>query len=426
MMLLPHIAGRVFDTPLLIARAKLDVILGVIIPRFCGHDLPPNFLSVATGGYEVTPDGVALLPVYGTLVRRTVGLAAQSGLTSYATLAQQLAAALADQSVKAILLDIDSPGGEAGGVFDLADQIFAARKVKPIWAVADEEAYSAAYALAASASKIYIPRTGGVGSIGVIAVHCDQSQADTDEGLKYTAIYAGDHKNDLSPHEPLSDPARANLQTEVSRVYDLFVAAVARARKLDPDAVKATEAKLFFGPDAVAASLADKSGTFQDALTDLTASVKPTPRRLGIAPLRNLSRKDTAMTTESDPHANTETETAAPLATARPATPSLDLENVRAQARADARAEALAYVAEVNELCQLAGRPEKATAFIAKGTPTAEIRHALLNAKAAASDALTILSQHDGLTSGAAAPQIDTAAIYAARNAQSGKPQKEK
>ena len=127
MTLLPHVAGRVFDAPLLIARAKLDTILGVLAPRLRGETLPFG-AKPTMRDYEVQ-NGVAIIPVVGTLVRRTVGLEAQSGLTSYGLIAERLDAALADNAVKGILLDIDSPGGEAGGVFDLADKIFAARKV---------------------------------------------------------------------------------------------------------------------------------------------------------------------------------------------------------------------------------------------------------------------------------------------------------
>jgi signal peptide peptidase SppA len=199
--------------------------------------------------------------------------------------------------VKGILLDIDSPGGEAGGVFDLADKIFAARKVKPIWAVANDEAFSAAYAIAAAADKIYLSRTGGVGSVGVIAVHLDQSMAEADAGLKYTAVFAGEHKNDLSPHEPLSDPARAQLQAEVDRVYALFTESVARMRGLDLAAVKATEAALYFGEQSLAVGLADRIGTMGDALSDLTKKIA----RPSTTTIRRMERKENPMTENTQP-----------------------------------------------------------------------------------------------------------------------------
>lgn len=402
MTLLPHIAGRVFDAPLLIARAKLDTILGVLVPRLRGESLPFGAKPV-TRDYEVE-NGIAIIPVVGTLVRRTIGLEAQSGLMSYALIAERLDAALQDTAVKAILLDIDSPGGEAGGVFDLADKIFAARKVKPIWAVANDEAFSAAYAIAAAADRIYLSRTGGVGSIGVIAVHLDQSVAEADAGLRYTAIYAGEHKNDLSPHEPLSDPARAQLQTEVDRVYALFTETVARMRGLDLAAIKETEAALYFGEQSVAAGLADRIGTMGDALSDLTKKIA----RPSSLTTRTLKRKETPMTENTQPAEDMD-----------PDMESIpDLAALKADLKEEAKAEAMAYVAEVTELCQLAGVPDKAAAFITKAAPAAEVRKALLETRAAQADATAIAGQIPANANPTtnAEPKIDTAAIYAARN----------
>jgi signal peptide peptidase SppA len=394
MTLLPHIAGRVFDTPLLIARAKLDTILGVIVPRLRGEALPFS-TKPALRDYQVT-SGIAVIPIVGTLVRRTVGLEAQSGLMSYGLIAERLDAALQDNAVKGILLDIDSPGGEAGGVFDLADKIFAARKYKPIWAVANDEAFSAAYAIAASAERVYLSRTGGVGSIGVIAIHLDQSEAEADAGLKYTAIYAGEHKNDLSPHKPLSDPARAQLQTEVDRIYELFTVSVARMRGIDLAAIKGTEAALYFGEQSVTIGLADRIGTMGDALSDLTKKVAHPPATIN----RNLERKEIPMT-EATEQPITSTE----------AMPDL------AALQQQARTEAMSYVTEITELCQLAGVPDKALAFISKSTPTAEVRKALLDARATQADATAIAGQIPANTNPTdAEPKIDTAAIYATRN----------
>lgn len=402
MTILPHIAGRVFDAPLLIARAKLDTILGVLTPRLRGESLPFGSKPIARD-YEIS-NGIAIIPVVGTLVRRTVGLEAQSGLTSYGLIGERLDAALQDSAVKGILLDIDSPGGEAGGVFDLADKIFAARKVKPIWAVANDEAFSAAYAIAAAADRIYLSRTGGVGSIGVIAVHLDQSVAEADAGLKYTAIYAGEHKNDLSPHEPLSDPARAQLQTEVDRVYELFATSVARMRGIELTAVKATEAALYFGDQSIAVGLADRIGTMGDALSDLTKKIA----RPSSLTTRTLKRKETPMTENTQPAEDMD-----------PDMESIpDLAALKADLKIEAKAEAMAYVAEVTELCQLAGVPDKAAAFITKAVPAAEVRKALLETRAAQADATAIAGQIPANANPTtnAEPKIDTAAIYAARN----------
>lgn len=388
-MMMPHIAARVFNTPLMINRAKLDTILSVLQPRLEGENLPTPE-KPERRSFDVTTDGIAIIPILGTLVRRTFGLDAFSGLTSYGLIASQIDEAVADPAVRAILLDIDSPGGEAGGVFDLADRIYAARSLKPIWAVANEDAFSAAYALAASAECIFLPRTAGVGSIGVIAVHLDQSQAEAHEGLSYTAIFAGERKNDMTPHEPLSDPARVVLQEEVNRVYDLFVNSVARMRGLDVEAVKATEAGLFMGENAIAVGLADYSGTFEDALTAVRLSLMVPETKSDPAPLPENPEQPGQIF------------------------PPQPVEDMRLQAHQ----QVMAYAAEITQLCQLAGLPDKAADMIARHVPVAQARKALLEAKAITAEATTISGQipSAGLAENPKA-KIDTAAIYAQRNA---------
>ena len=276
MTMLPQIASRVLDTPLVIGQAKLEAILAVIGPRI-GIEAPAPAVMNGTGGrrgaYLVTPEGIAVIPVFGTLVKRAGAIEAASGLTSYSHLEEQIMDAATDPAVRAVLLDIDSPGGEAAGVFDLADLVHEARSLKPVWAVADEEAFSGAYAIASAAERLIVPRTGGLGSIGVIAVHVDRSARDAMEGFHTTTVYAGAAKNDFNPHETLKDGARRTLQAEVDRVYGLFVDTVARNRGLTADAVRATEARLFFGEDAVRAGLADEVGNVRESLAALAATL---------------------------------------------------------------------------------------------------------------------------------------------------------
>lgn len=209
-------------------------------------------------------------------------------------------------------------------------------------------------------------------------------------------IYAGERKNDLSPHEPLSDPARAELQTEVDRIYELFTTSVARMRGLDLAAVKATEVALFFGDQSVAMGLADRIGTMSDALSDFTKKVARPSTSIN----RNLKRKETPMS-EAQEQTTTGMEAAPDLAALQQ----------------QARTEAMTYVTEVTELCQLAGVPDKALAFISKSTPSAEVRKALLETRATQADATAIAGQIPANTNPThTEPKIDTAAIYAARN----------
>jgi signal peptide peptidase SppA len=277
-----RLATRLYNTPLLIAPKKLDAILGVLgsriglpgqpalaLPLLPEEDDDQDPADEAGKGYAVTPDGIAVLNVQGSLVRKSTFLNAYSGLTSYDCLSGQFLEAVTDPAVQGILLNIDSPGGEAGGCLDLSDQIYQARGLKPIYAIADEDCLSAAYAIGSAADKLFVTRTGGAGSVGVICLHVDQSAFDQKEGIKYTAIYAGDHKNDLSPHEPLSDEARAAVQSQVDRLYGMFTATVARNRHMPLEDVVATQAACYYGENAVGLRLADQIGTFADALSAL-------------------------------------------------------------------------------------------------------------------------------------------------------------
>ena len=180
-MRLPHLAARIIGTPLLIAPEKLEIILAVLGDRIgwpeSGLKRQP-FEPASRRPSSLQQGDIAVIPIHGTLVRRALELEAASGLASYQEIGAQIDRAVADPVVAGIVLDIDSPGGEAGGVFELAERIRAATTTKPVWAVANDQAFSAAYALAAASEEVFVTRTGGVGSIGVIAMHADQSRKD--------------------------------------------------------------------------------------------------------------------------------------------------------------------------------------------------------------------------------------------------------
>jgi signal peptide peptidase SppA len=194
---------------------------------------------------------------------------AMSGLQSYDDIRGMLRTAMADREVTGIVLDVDSPGGEIAGLADLADEIRSATARKPIFAVADDHAFSAAYWLASAASRVFVTQTGGVGSIGIIAMHLDRSGFDQKAGFAYTPVFAGAQKNDFSPHGPLSERAKAVLKADVDRVHGMFVNAVAQNRQLPAAKVRGTEAALYLGADAVKAGLADEIGTLDDAVAAL-------------------------------------------------------------------------------------------------------------------------------------------------------------
>ena len=382
-MNLPHLASRLYGTPLLLARAKLDVILSVLGERvnWPEHELATPLIPHRS--QIDAPAGIAVIPVVGSLVRRTVGLDPASGFTSYAEITGMVDAALVDPSIEGIVLDIDSPGGEAGGVFELGERIRAADAVKPVWAVASDTAFSAAYAIGCSASRLLVSRTGGVGSIGVIAMHVDQTARDAQQGYRYTPITAGDHKNDFSPHEALGPEAHARLQAEVDRLYGLFVDHVAAMRKLDADAVRATEAGIYFGMDAVTAGLADAVGSLDTVLTEFSSflvarrarghALPVSTRSLAASPSTLMENPTMPMT---DPIDQPQTDEPVPSATPEADKPVVD---EASPATTDAsRADAVA----IAELCQLAGHPELTAAFLAEGVSEAQVRKALLASRA--------------------------------------------
>ena len=473
--MLPHLACRVFGTPLLIARAKLDVILSVLLPRL---SLRPD-LHPTTGDSPIDPSalrsreivtaastidllsmdamqtGIAVIPIYGSLVKRTIGLQVESGLTSYASIADQIDAAVADPLVSGIVLDIDSPGGEAAGVFELARRIRAAGEKKPMWAVANDAAFSAAYAIAASTRRIFITETAGVGSIGVIALHVDQSAKDATEGLRYTAITAGEHKNDFSPHEPLSIQAHASLQAEVDRLYAIFTDQVAQMRGIKVQAIRGTQAALYFGEDAVKAGLADGVMSLDAAVSEMKnhlltnrlrspllsvragpalarASPESTCDSTQNQPFPNEVTKETFMPQETpDPiiHPATEANTASAVvlpvtpnsvaavqAAVGPITDPAALAQLISEARKDGAQTATQTLQQsvqaIAEMCLIAGCPDRTAQFLAAGKTEMEVRRSLIEARAASSDALGIQSTlpaatgtGTGSTSPAASPQ---------------------
>jgi capsid assembly protease len=199
--------------------------------------------------------GVAIIPVSGTLINRFGG--SYSFVTGYNFVRSQLNHALADEDVKGIILDVNSYGGEAGGCFELADEIRAAREQKPILAIVDSNAYSAGYAIASAASKVVATPSGGVGSIGVISMHVDMSKMLEDAGIKITLIYESEHKADGNPFEPLPDDVKAEIQASIHKSYETFVALVASNRGMDVAKVRDTKSRSYRADDALSLGLID-------------------------------------------------------------------------------------------------------------------------------------------------------------------------
>lgn len=294
MTYLARIADRVLNRPLLIHPRSAETILRVLGNRIGITDdhLSPEanqFFGQPKG--KVDPesgliqtwyrivDGAAVIPVVGELVNRGAWIGASSGLVSYEALSAQLAAAVADKDAEGIVLDIESPGGEAFGIEALANQVRAARAVKPVVALTNDMAASAAYWLAAQADTVVASPTSLLGSIGVVLLHVDQAERLKQAGLNPTLIFAGAHKVDGNPFGPLSDSVKADLQREVMIYYARFTAGVGGGRgdRLTAEAAQATEARSFIGEEAVAAGLADRMGSLAEAVALATTKTIPAP-----------------------------------------------------------------------------------------------------------------------------------------------------
>lgn len=390
--------------------------------------LPTRKSEPAARGFTMTDSGVAVVPIVGPMVARGDWLTELFGFRSYGDVAEAVEAAFADPAARAVLLELDSPGGEVGGLFDLVDRLAALRAEsgKPLWAVASESALSAAFAIASAADRLYVTRTAEVGSVGVVAIHVDESAADAMAGLKWTLVHAGRKKVDGNPHEPLSAEAHAEIQADVDALHDELVALIARNRGMSPDAVRATEAAIYRGQRGIDIGFADRLGTVDQALADLAATLGRPVRSRGLASAKigatprtsatQPSRRTPAMATETDTEAPTEDvadiETGAPNANhaeaddnqaPAPAPAAPVSAPASPGAPADAAAERLrAEYAEIAAIAAQAGRlglTIDAADAMAKGIRPEALRRSVLDALSQRAEASAVV---------AAAPQAPT------------------
>ena len=216
----------------------------------------------------------AVVPILGPLSRRPSLFMSLFGLTeasTYQGIGRNLANALADREVKSIVLLIDSPGGTVGGLPELADQIARAGQVKPVTAVADGLAASAAFWLGSQATRFVATPSGELGSIGVFALHVDASRALDAAGLAPTFVASeiSPFKTERNPLEPLTGEAKKFLQGEVNEVGHNFVRAVARGRKVSESTVTTLYGKgrVLLAPAANRFGMIDGIETFATALS---------------------------------------------------------------------------------------------------------------------------------------------------------------
>lgn len=241
--------------------------------------------KAASGRGAAARGTVALIPIIGIISHRMnmMGSISGPGGTSIQKLTSQFRAALDDGNCKAIVFDVDSPGGSVEGVMELASEIYAARKQKKIIAVCNSMACSAAYWLASSASEIVCTPSGQAGSIGVYMVHQDESQALEKEGIKITLIKAGRFKTEGDSSQPLTDEAREGFQGKVDAYYGMFVKGVAQNRGSSQEKVRGGfgEGRSLLAQDALKAHLVDRVATLDAVLAQLGVKTGANPEPFG-------------------------------------------------------------------------------------------------------------------------------------------------
>ena len=380
-----EIPTRLFNTALMLAPRYVDAIIAA---KFSGV-LPPvqtRELSV----FLKTDCGVAIIDVFGGLQNRGDDFWGET--TSYSDIREQFREALASPSVDSVLLMIDSPGGEVAGLFDLAEEIYQARGTKPIVAVASGSAFSAAYMIASAADEIYLSSTANVGSIGVIAIHVDQSGYDKEMGIKFTPVFAGDHKNDFNPHEPLKAEAEALLKEHIDKLYLMLTAIVARNRGMSQADVIATQAGIYMGADAVSVGLADGVLPVQDVFEKMLSSKGEIGMNLNeVKDIINQalaeSMADVKRVLESIESRFHASEAAQP--------PEASEADVTVNLAGD-----------IVDLCEVAGMPELSGAMIRDGLTIEAVKAAILDARAKASAEKAIVSTVGPLTTGEVNPLL--------------------
>jgi len=463
-----RIAQRAFNTPLMVEPSKALAFLSGLGPRIAGQDITfhgsdlvesdvvhaalPARASLIGGGlaehrndHDTQPfsliNDIAVIEIAGTLVHRGAWIGQSSGLTSYEGIAAQIDAAVADTTVRGIVLEIDSFGGEVAGAFDLADRIRAARDQKPVHAFVAEHALSAGYALASQADHITLPRTGAVGSIGVVTLHTEMSGMLDQKGVSVTLVHAGMHKTDANPYEPLPEPVQARMQAELEGLRTLFAQTVAtgRGNRLDVHAALDTEAAVLRGAAAVAAGLADAVSDPRTAFQAFAESIQ----NQRISPAKRLdtritlpkTRKEPPMNATTDPADETDTEVSAsntempqaeteavlPPATTPPKPPEPEAPSATPEAAVPATIPAIsadairAEAAEVAQVCAQAARlgvQIDAADAVKRGLKPEALRAQVLEDLAARGDAASIVA-----TTPAAATTTDSPLVAAARKA---------
>lgn len=274
-----HLLDAIYRTPWALHPVTMALVLQVAERWADGVRLSATEIKAAIGdapainaaraaSAEASGGGaVAVIPCYGILTARQYAVEnSSSPLTSSERLGARVSAAAGDPNIGAIVIDFDSPGGDAMGIPEAGERIAEAAKIKPVVGMVNSQAASAAYWLASQCSELVMAPDSMAGSIGVRTAHMDASKLYESKGVSITHVYAGKYKVEGADTGPMSDEYRNHLQAVVDQLYGSFTKAVAKGRNLPVDTVRGEafgEGRMLLAKDAVAAGMADRIDTLE-------------------------------------------------------------------------------------------------------------------------------------------------------------------
>lgn len=446
------LAAAVLNQPLLVQPAIGEALVGGYLEgkiTSADSELRSDRFEVTGSTGEtvgVTQSVIGVINLSGAMVNRPMPGASGPGPVSYAAIRSAFDELLEDDAVTAIILRLDTPGGMASGCFDLVDHIYQARGRKPLYALVDDYAASAGFALASPCDEIWVSRTGAVGSVGVVAYHYDWSGNNAQIGLKVTPLYAGARKVDFNPNFPLSEEAHTQALADLEDMRTLFVDTVARNLGMEPDAVRATEAATYRGQAAVDIGFATRLGTWHDLIAHLGAGGTPAPVAAGDDPAEG-APEASDMSAGASLQASIEKVVAAnigaPTVAAASASASAPAEQPglsatvaasdlpatigmallrRGEKPGESSVAALEYANDVLDACAaaVAGGEALAASFIEKNTDLDTVRTQLLSMKAEEGRNSQVITAHPASTAETRAAEVkaklDPTHIYKTRS----------
>jgi signal peptide peptidase SppA len=272
-------AARLFNGPALIDARHGSVVTAAVM----------RWVQMQQAGPAVDLSKAAAVPKYAQRHSEAVRYSVQDGIAhfpvkglmgvgwnDYHALDLEVRTAFADEAVKGVLFELDTPGGLASKLMDFVDTLHGLRGIKPMWALVNELAASAGYAIASATDRIIVPRTAEVGSVGVVMLHLSLAGVLKDFGVEITPIFAGEHKVDGNWWSKLPAPVRERWEVEIAEHWDLFAGTVARNRNMDMEAVKATQALVYTGQHGVDIGFADEVMTASEAVAAFAEEIAGT------------------------------------------------------------------------------------------------------------------------------------------------------